>query len=141
MASSSAFTQPLPPMIAEPPHPDLLSWVPYTTRVVIADYINRGHPLCVRYSVASWPESVLPADDWYDFGVFPATTPLMQTIVLRFPHPHPHFQFEVQASSHPHVTIADVLRSIYAMRRHFPHVHFVGLSPAGHNYLRVHLDN
>ncbi|KAF8630286.1 hypothetical protein AX15_003019 [Amanita polypyramis BW_CC] len=124
--------------IAEPPRPDLLSWAPFTTRLIVADHISRGHPFCIEYAIASWPESVLPADDWLDFCTSSATTPTMQTVVLRFPRSH--FQVEVRTSSHPHVTIADVLRAIYTVRGRFPRARFIGLSPAGQNYLRLHLD-
>ncbi|KAF8621827.1 hypothetical protein AX15_007472 [Amanita polypyramis BW_CC] len=137
MASSPTIHHPSYPAIGGLPQLDTLSWVPFSIRLVVADYISRGHPSCVGYAVASWPESVLAADDWHTFGELPATTPVKQTVVLKYPS---HFLVEVRASSHPYVTIVDILQSIYKERRRFPQARFIGLSPSGHNYLRVHFE-
>ncbi|KAF8332186.1 hypothetical protein F5887DRAFT_48191 [Amanita rubescens] len=64
---------------------NLLSWVPYSTRTILADYLLRGHPYCIRYAISSWPESVLPVDHWEYFEFLPATTPCLSTVVLRLP--------------------------------------------------------
>jgi hypothetical protein len=118
---------------------DPLTWVPYATRVVVADYLRRGHPFCVQYAMASWPESVLPVAHWEYFATLPATTQHHQNIVLRL---RLHDWLEVQASETlGFVTVADVLRSLYGVRARFPNSIFIGLSPAGLNHLIVHMDS
>ncbi len=116
---------------------DLLSWVPYSTRTILADYLLRGHPYCIRYAISSWPESVLPVDDWEYFEFLPATTPCLSTVVLRLPS---YFRLEVRSSSE-FVTVADVLRALYDVRAHFPNAITFGLSYAGlGNYFNVHFE-
>ena len=116
---------------------DLLSWVPYSARTTLADYLLRGHPYCVRYAISSWPESVLPVDHWEYFEFLPAATPCLSTVILRLPS---HFRLEVRFSSQ-FVTVADILRALYDVRAHFPDAIIFGLSYAGlANYFNVHLE-
>lgn len=116
---------------------NLLSWVPYSTRTILADYLLRGHPYCIRYAISSWPESVLPVDHWEYFEFLPATTPCLSTVILRLPS---HFRLEVRSSSQ-FVTVADVLRALYDVRAHFPNATILGLSYAGlENYFNVNLE-
>ena len=115
---------------------DPLSWVAYATRLVVADYVLRGHPYCVGYAISSWPESVLPEAHWSYFESLPATSPGLSMMVLRLPSHH-----RVYVRSASVVTVADVLRALYGARANFPSYRLLGLSYAGlDNFFNVHLD-
>ncbi|KAF8332193.1 hypothetical protein F5887DRAFT_1174597 [Amanita rubescens] len=121
----------LPPPVATETswfqHPDPISWVPFATRLVVADYLQQSHPYCVGYALASWPESVLPQTYWEYFHTMPATSPSLPTVVLRLSG---RCRLEVRPTSEI-LTVADVLRSLYSMRAHFPNAIFTGLSYMG----------
>jgi len=119
-------------------HPDPISWVPFATRLVVADYLQQSHPYCVGYALASWPESVLPQTYWEYFHTIPATSPSLPTVVLRLSG-RGRCRLEVRPTSEI-LTVADVLRSLYTMRVHFPNAIFTGLSYMGRNHFIVHLD-
>ena len=118
---------------------DPISWVPYATRFLVADYLLRGHPYCVQYATSSWPESVLPQAHWEYFNSLPATSPYLPTVILRLPGRFGNV--EVHSTSH-YVTVADILRALYDNRaRYRPNTVLIGLSYSGHeNYVNVHLD-
>lgn len=122
---------------SQPDCTDPISWVPYATRLVLADYLRRGHPYCVSYAIASWPESVLPQAHWEYFNSIPATTPSLTTMVLRFT---PQFRLEVRSTS-KFLTVADILRSLYSVRALFPNAILIGLSYRGLNQVTVHFDS
>jgi len=145
MAGPSSFQQSAPLATASTwpytPMPRLnpLKWVPFTAQTVVADYLRRGHPSCVRYNIMSWPESVLPVAHWEYFQTLSATTPSYSTIILRI---HPDMRLELRASTLPgHITVADILRSLYSVRDYFPNATIIGLSPKGLNHFIVHLDS
>jgi hypothetical protein len=118
-------------------HLNPLSCFPYATRYIVADYLQRGHPDCVTYSISSWPESVLPEAHWQYFDSLPAITLDSCTVILRLPSHHRRI---VRSSSQPFVTVADILRSLYDVRAHFPNNTLLGFTHAGLNHLIVHLD-
>ena len=143
VAGPSSFQRSPPSTLPYTPTPHLnpLKWVPYTAQTVVADYLLSGHPYCVRYNIMSWPESVLPVAHWEYFQTLSATTPGYSTIILRI---YPDMRLEVRASALPvpdHITVADILRSLYSVRDHFPNATIIGLSPKGLNHFIVHLDS
>ena len=130
MAGSSQSNYPIT-------HLDPISCFPYATRYMVADYLLRGHPDCVTYSISSWPESVLPEAHWAYFDSLPAITHDSYTVVLRLPS---HPRRTVRSTSQPFVTVADILRSLYDLRAHFPNATLLGFTHPGLNHLIVHLD-
>ena len=134
ITAATAPSQPQTPLL------DPISWVPYATRFLVADYLLRGHPYCVQYATSSWPESVLPWAHWEYFNSLPATSPCLPTVILRLPGRFGNV--EVQHSTSQYVTVADILRALYDNRaRYRPNTVLIGLSYSGHqNYVNVHLD-
>jgi len=136
-ASVSALPAPVATETRWSQRPDPISWVPFSTRLVVADYLQQGHPYCVGYALASWPESALPQAYWEYFHTIPATSPSLPSVVLRLSR---RCRLEVRPTSE-FLTVADVLRSLYSIRGDFHNAIFTGLSYMGRNHFIVHLDS